>query len=486
MGLIAAAAMGQANFTIVRPENNSTVREKVHILFPKGSIPSGGYVGIFLNGQLIDATIPPTNGKFIDYVLDTKKLGLQDTTPGKPDRLEAKLFVNYDEKPMITKVSSVDLNIGNEANINIPDQGVKLRYAFTPGQQMVYDLTQRVAVDTISESENEKGGKAAELPLDSETIRLLYSVDNSYTDGDGLLRMQALPEKGKDYAVLTTVQNPQPQTFYDFMMSSIYMRVTPTGHEVFGNVPLYFPMEGTAGQGANTDLIADYPLPTLPVKPVHIGDTWQSRFQEEHIDPANPWDQDSLVRNFPAEGKFIGVEWERGHPCAKIQNTISVSEMSDEDKKLLAKGSEFGGDKIKEDETIWFALDKHKILKVLRNETIETKTTGGLPGMGGPAGPGGPGGPGGFGPGGMPGGGYPGGGGRGDKVNDMQMGKFGQGPRGSGPMGPGGRQGGFGPMGGPGGPSGPGFPGMGRNGTGTTAEAQYVRLTIEQTFILEG
>ena len=499
MGLIAAAAMGQANFTIVRPENNSTVREKVHILFPKGSIPSGGYDGIFLNGQLIDATIPPTTGKYIDYILDTKGRGIPDTTPGHPDRLEAKLFVDYDEHPMITKVSSVDLLIGNEQNIVVPDSGVKLRYSFTPGQALVYDLTQRVAIDTIGEKENAEGGKPAELPLDSETIRLLYSIDNSYSDGDGLLRMQALPEKGKDYAILTTVQDAQPKTFTPDMMGSIYMRVTSTGHEVFGSVPMYYPLEGSSGQGSNTDLIADYPLPTLPDKSVRVGDSWPSRFQEAHLDTNNPFEQTSLVRNFPAVGKFVGVEWERGHPCAKIQNSISVSEMSQEDKKLLEHGAQMAGDKVKEEETIWFALDKHKILKIERNMTIETKTsnTSGLPGLGGPGGAGGPGrgpmgpgGPGGYpgagGPGGYGPGGYPGAGGAGadrqNTVPDMQQvgGKF---------AGQGGRMGGRpgGPGGYPGSGAGMGFPGAGgRNGTGAPAEAQYVRLTIQQTFVLEG
>ena len=59
--------------------------------------------------------------------------------------------------------------------------------------------------------------------------------------------------------------------------------------------------------------------------------------------------------------------------------------MSNEDKKLLQKGAEFGGEKIKLEETIWFALDTHKILKIVRDETIETKTQGAAnPGASGP------------------------------------------------------------------------------------------------------
>jgi hypothetical protein len=407
LAAVGAAAFGQANFTIVRPYDGAHVREKVHVLFPKGSIPSGGYVGIFLNGQLIDALVPENIGKYCEYTLDTKGRGLPDTKPGKPDRLEAKLFVDYNDQPRITKTSSVDLYIGNQANIRVPEEGIFLRYNFVPGNSMIYDLQQRVAEDTISESENSKGGKPAELPLDTENVRLLYSVDNRYGNGDGLLRLQALPEPGKDYAVLTFIQStstaPVTRPVYDKEMASVYMKLSDTGHEEFGSVPPYFPMQGEAGTADASDLYAVYPLPTLPVKAVRPGDAWASRILIGNVDPSDLLNTTSLVKTFPARGEFVDVEWENDHPCAKITNTIEESEMSEEDKKMLAKGASFGGEKIRLNETIWFALDTHKILKVVRDETIETKTSGGAGGMG----PGGvPGGPGGY-PGGQ--GGYPGG-----------------------------------------------------------------------------
>jgi hypothetical protein len=472
---VAAGAFGQ-NFTIVRPFDGAHVREKVHILFPKGSIPPGGYVGIFLNGQLIDASVPPSTGKYSEYILDTKGRGIKDTEPGKPDRLEAKLYVEYNDQPRITKTSSVDLYVGNEANIQVPNSGIKLRYDFKPGSNMIYDLEQRVVESTISESENEKNGKPAELPIDSESIRLLYAVDNAYPDGDGLVRMQALPEKGRTYARLTTTEsNGEPKTYYDNMMASIYMKLTPTGNEVFGSIPLYYPLEGTQGQGTIENLWADFPLPTLPYKPVRPGDTWQSKFQEGKLDLSDLFNQNSVVQHFPAQGEFVGVEWERGHPCAKLKNTIGVSELSDEDKKLISKGAAFGGTKIQADETMWFALDNHKMLKLVRDISIETKAQGtgsGVPGAGGPP-PGFGGGP-----------GAPGfGGGQGGKKDDIsvpfnQKGFGAGGMRGAGQRGPGMGMGFGAPGGGP--------PGMGLGGNNNTvAEAQYVRLRFQQIFTLE-
>ena len=478
LAALGAAAFGQANFTIVRPYDGAHVREKVHILFPMGSIPSGGYVGIFLNGQLLDAVVPRSAGKYYEYVLDTKGRGIPDTHTGKPDRLEAKLFVDYNDQPRITKTSSVDLYVGNQANIRVPSQGIYLRYSFVPHTSMVYNLQQRVAEDTISESENSKGGKPAELPLDTEKLRLLYSVDNSYGNGDGLLRLQALPERGKDYAVITAIQatslTPETRPFFDNEMASVYMKLSNTGHEEFGSVPPYFAMWGQAGSASTSDLYAVYPLPTLPAKAVRPGDAWQSRILVENVDPSNLLNQTSLVKTFPARGEFVDVEWERDHPCAKITNSIGESEMSEEDRKMLAKGAAFGGNKMKLQETIWFALDTHKILKIVRDETIEAKTEAPRWGGGGPMN------------GGQTTGGYnggnegPGGYDRGgdwtkpaNPVNPLNQ-RPGIG-RGMGQR----RPGQYGQ------PQGPGQYGTRAGQPTATVQSQYVRIRIEQTFTLE-
>jgi hypothetical protein len=508
--VLAATAVGafaQANFTIVRPVDNSRVREKVKILFPKGSIPPGAYVGIFLDGQLIDAVVPPVQGKYQQYILDTKGRGLEDTPPGKPARLEAKLYVNYNDQPRIVRTSSVDLSIANTASIHVPNSGFRLRYRFEPGTELVYRMTQRVAVDTISESQNKLGGKPAELPIDSETIRMKYAVDNAYGNGDGLVRMQAMPQQGKDYAILTTSDATEPRKFTQDEMAAIYMRLTPTGKEIFGSIPAYWELEGTASQGVTTNLWAAFPLPSLPEKAVRPGDSWPTKFQNGKIDLGKLYGQTSVIKTVgPARGEFVGVEWEMGHPCAKIRNTISEAQMSDEDKKLVKSGAAMAGEKLKLDETVWFALDTRQVLKVIRDTTVETKQEGmgagspfgggGVPG--GPSGaPGMPGGPG------MPPGGKnrPGGRGVGNTapatggitINVQRPGAGGR-PGGF-PGAPGGYPGGPGRPGGyPGGPGGGypgqgGYPGMGgRTGMGGTEnanDATYIRVRIQRIFVLE-
>lgn len=469
------SALAQAPFTIVRPADGSKVREKVHVMIPKNSIPQGGYIGVFLNGKFVEAVTPPLVGKYYDYVLDTKGRNIAD---GKVN-LEVVLYVDYNENPRIVDRSSVTVNVANSASIAIPRNGFKLRYKFTPKTELVYTLQQRTAISTISGTQNRAGGRPAELPIDAEKIRLLYAVDNSYGNGDGLVRIQALTDKNKDYAVLTTSLSSEPQRYFDYMMHPVYMRITNTGHEVFGSVPEYFPMEGTSGstgEDVMLNLYALFPLPTLPSKAVRPGENWQSRFQNGTLDLEKKDEVTRLTSKFLARGEFLGVEWEMGHPCAKIKNSIASGTTSLEGKQLSARGSAFADDKIELSETIWFALDRGVVVKSVRDMTIDRKMES--QGMGG--GPGGPG----FGaPGGRPGAGAPSGGGKaggglGAPGEDRQLGRAG-----------GGRGG---PQGGPGGPQGPGGfgpggfgQGNGRTGGGGTPQVQYLRIRQQSIFTLE-
>lgn len=496
LATVTASVMAQAPFTIVRPADNSRVREQVHVLIPKGSIPSSGYVGFFLNGKFLGAEKPPLKGKYYEYILDTKGRGIADTPAGKPDKLEAVLYVDYNDHPRIVDRSSVSINIANKSSIPVPNGGIRLRYAFTPGTEMVYKLQQRQVIDAITEEQNKLGGKAAELPIEGESLRILYAIDNTYPNGDALVRMQPLPIKGKDYADLTVAGETQQKRYYNYDMAPVYMRVTSTGQQLWGSIPIYLPMEGSAGQASNLDLVGSFPLPWLPTKAVRPGDAWQSRFQEGVVDLNRRFDLTSVVRTFPARGEFVDVEWESGHPCAKITNTIAAATRSLEDKKLAKTGAGFANDaKVSESETIWFALDTHKIIKIIRDETIEMKGTnssfgfgGGTSGAGAPGAPGyggpsmgrGPMGP--MGPGGHPGGG------KGD--DDIVLPINQRRPSGGG-MRPGGmRPGGYpgGPGGYPGGPGGyPGGPGFNRGGApGAPEQQSFVRVRIQRIFTLEG
>lgn len=472
---VVGAAYAQAPFTIVRPADGSKVREKVTVQIPKNSIPQGGYIGVFLNGKFVEAVTPPLSGKFYNYVLDTKGRGIAD---GKVN-LELVLYVDYAENPRIVDRSSVTVNVANSASIAIPAGGFKLRYKFRPKTALTYTLQQRVALSTITGTQNRAGGRPAELPIEAEKVRLLYATDNAYGNGDGLLRMQALPQQGKDFAVLTTSTDTEPKRYFDYMMAPVYMRVTNTGREVFGSVPSYFGIDGVSsgtGEDVSMNLYATFPLPTLPEKAVRPGDSWQSRFHNGALDLSKLAEQTRVTTKFPARGEFVGVEWEMGHPCAKIKNTIAQGTNSLEGKQLAARGSAFADDKVEMVETIWFALDRGVVVKSIRDMTIDRKVESqgaGPGGFGGPSGPGGPNGPGSAGPRmGAPGG-APGGGGAGMPGADRQ-----RRPGGIAPGGPAGA--GSAPQG----PGGFGQPG-GRSGGQGAPSVQYLRIRQQSIFILE-
>ena len=399
----AGAAVAQSSFTIVRPYDGARVREKVKILVPKASVPSGGYIGVFLDGKLLDATAPeldPTKS-YYQYVLDTKGRGI----PDGPKKLELKLYVNYSEQSRIVDTSSVDINVANSTGIRVPDGGVSLRYAWNPGTEHVYTLRLKQSISATTN--NSADARAFGQEEDGEGLRLLYAVDNAYSNGDALLRLQVVPNRGmehKEYAVLTTARSGGvPKRFYPEDMAPIYMRVSATGREVFGAVPAYVGFDGQVGQlSSTTNLYAAFPLPVLPTKAVKPGDSWQVPFQQGALNLADIHNTKSVVDKQTARGEFVGVEWEMGHPCAKIVNSIAAGSEALTGKKAAKKKDEseaptsngitasISDGKVSLQETIYFALDTRQIIKIIRDTTIEGKQDN-AGGFGGPGGaPGGP------------------------------------------------------------------------------------------------
>lgn len=477
---VAGFALSQSAFTIVRPADGSKVRETVRLLFPMKSVPAGSYVGIYLGGKFVEATVPAPGANYLYYDIDTKARQIADG----PLQIEAVLFQDFEDRPRIVDRSSINVIISNSANIPIPDDGLALKYRFKPGTEWIYRLTQRVAVNNMSEAMAGNASKASLLAgSEEEHVRLLYAVENSYPGGDGLLRVQAIPEKGKHDIIVTSFNADEPKTFKDYEIHSVYMRLKTNGEEVFGSIPRYFPMEGSGGESYRTDLLAVYPLPRLPADKARPGIGWQTGFQLGDLDLDAIDDAKSLVARLVARGELVGVEWQNGHPCARIKHSLSTR-----DPKAGGTGKSrlVGAQAI--DEDIWFAMDLGTVIKMVRTYTIDTKieaaapTNTGAGGVaGGPTGAGRPGGPPAL-------GGAAGGGGGGSAGRaDWAQGNRGRGGRGGGAAGDGpGSAGGQG--GGPsfGGANAPGQGGLGggtRSGGGTTT--RIVRITVEQVFELE-
>jgi len=476
-------AIAQGSFTIVRPFDGSKVRETIKVLMPKSSVPEGtGYVGVFLDGQFREAFVPKASkdGKYLEYSLNTKSI--EDGS----HKLELKLYVDYSSQPRIVDTSSVDIVVANKSSINVPEDGISMRYAFRPGTESVYRLRQRQVVNVISESDQKKGSdRPFEINEEGEAIRLLYACDNAYANGEGLMRLQVLADKGinnREYAKLTTTGASAAQKFYPENMAPIYMRITSTGREIFGSVPDYFGFEGNVGGGDRLGLYASFPLPVLPTKSVRPGDTWQAAFQQGALDLNKKSEVNTVVTTTIARGEFKGVEWEQGHPCAVIKN--SIAQGSPVKAKVGSQFQDIADRKVSVEETIWFALDTKQIVQYYRDITTEGKAdfgfTSGNSGDGaGVSGPGG-------GP--RPSGGRPGGSGKGpDDFSHKKGGPTGLLQRGGGARPP---SGGGAPRGG-----GAAAPGVGAGGPppsggdggvgGAQGSPSFVRIRSQMIFTLE-
>lgn len=365
---IAAATWAQGTFTIRRPVEGSTVREIVTVRIPKNSIPEGGYLGILVNGKFLEAVMPEVEGNDYIYRLNTKKRGVADG----PMTLEAVLYVDLGNKPQIINRSSVNLKVDNYTSIKVPANGLSLRYRFNPGAEHIYLLSQQVNVSQISQAAAQLGSRAAEIPVDAERYRLLYAVDNAYKTAngrEGLIRIQVLPDKGKDYAMVTVTGETEPKKYYDYEMHPVYMRVTDTGREVFGAFPRYFVPEGTTGESFRTDLFTIRPLYVLPTKAVKPGDIWQASVQQGVVDLEKRDETEKYVVPLPGRGVFEGVEWQNGIPCARLKTTVAVGQ---KELKNLENVNQQPGEavKIQLEETLWFALDRGI---VIRQETLLTQ-----------------------------------------------------------------------------------------------------------------
>ena len=363
-----AVAQGNAPFTIVRPADGAKVRETIHVLFPKGSLGDQDYVGFFLNGNFLEATLLKTSGKFLQYDIDTKGLSL----PDGPLTIEAVLYANFQEKPRIIDRSSVQVTLTNRANIAVPKHGYNLRYHWQPGYEWRYDWQTNIELSTISQEQARLGGHAAAVAIDYHDAQYIYAMDNAYDNGDALLRMQLAPPRGKYSLTVATVDDPTPKTYGESQMYPLYMRVNSHGWEQYGTLPKIFPSQlSISGSYQPTDLFGDEPLPTLPTHAVKPGDVWESRFQLPSLSLATDETATSFTQKIPARAEFVAMEWEMGSPCAKIHQTFQIG----------SRGGGIGANKIKTnadtiDEVFWFAVDKGVILRLERTVTEDRQLGG--------------------------------------------------------------------------------------------------------------
>ena len=265
---IVVAACGAAyaqSFTIRRPADGSTVREVVKVRIPRASIPATGYVGIIINGKFLEAVSPVTKEDVVDkdfvYNLDTKARNIPDGNL----RIEAVLYADFGDASRVLSRSSVRLTLDNRNSIKPPAGGFKLRYGFKSGRAYEYRMDFRQSQQIMSEAQARMGGRAPELPQGFFTARYRYTFENAYPVSggrmEGLVRMEVMPNKGKDYAILPLNTDPEAKKRFRNQFYPIYMRISDTGREIFGRSPYYIPMEGSSSQNEKIYIFGNFPLP---------------------------------------------------------------------------------------------------------------------------------------------------------------------------------------------------------------------------------
>src|SRR5262245_11297014 len=148
---VRASAQNDAPFTIRRPPDGSTVREKVKVEIPLASIPEGGYVAYSIDGQFRIALTPTAEqrekmkpGDPFVFTWDTKapvkvRGGVTELTPKDGEHtISATLYSPTSVKGGSTakQTSAVTVKVANKATT---DPGaILLRYRFSEGSNRVY------------------------------------------------------------------------------------------------------------------------------------------------------------------------------------------------------------------------------------------------------------------------------------------------------------------------------------------------------------
>lgn len=378
---LTATAYSQAPFTIVSPKNGATVREVVEVAMPDGSVPQGTFIGVMVDDKFIEATVPVQVKDRLVYRLDTKGRAI----PDGQHTLTIRLYGNVGGKPAVVEESSVQVKVGNHEGFNIPEDGTYVHYKFTPGRKIAYTVEIGQLVSTLSEARNRIGGRAAELPVAFEKIRVLIACDDRKADGSGLIRTQILPYAGKDYVVATVEGEEKPTKRHEAEFAPIYRLLTKAGREVYADAPAWYGIDGFVGRDSLTDLFVMIPLPLLPEDKVKVGSTWRSQilFPVGSLEEAR--ESGKTAVGIVASGRLVNFEWEQGKRCAKIHYELAIAEGSRETPTLRMQGREFKNDRrTSYEQDVWVSLDEGVLVRqdfrIQADFKVEQPSAGQTPG----------------------------------------------------------------------------------------------------------
>jgi len=393
-------AHAQAPFTIRRPKDGTTVREKLRVEIPQKSIHAGGFVAIYVDDQFVVA-LPPEEqeegsaDRPFTYVWDTKGLGVTDGE----HTLRAVLYepaAGSGSTVGVSEIARSEVRVTVANKITDGPSAVLLRYKYHEGDNLEYSRNGKaVAIGALSES-----GKIGDEDLGSVKGTLRLACEDSRFDNSAQSSIYLIRNKLTSLSILNGAQE---QVFEPSQLSnSMYQELLPDGRVQYETGDKTGTEEFTSlGLPVNNTL----ELPLLPTLEVSVGSEWKTQNQRIDIPGLSPSKQPRVTLT----NKFVDLEWEGGRRTAKIHQTY---EGPLKEKQIQFGPVEVTAPQIKFGRDIYVAYDSGLLVKTVRTLTIEGRTTspigappppptgggfqGGTPGFG-------PGSPGGFSPGGSPG-----------------------------------------------------------------------------------
>ena len=379
----AAHAQGQSPFTIRKPLDGSSVREKVRIEIPRASIGAGGFVAIYVDGKFALALSPQEaeDGRPFTYFWDTKAEKISDGEHS----VRAVLFEPSGSTGATEKGSSeVKVNVANI--IHDGPSSLLLRYKYAEGVNRDY---LREGKSFIVGGVSETGTTTSNQNLADVKSKIHYDIQDVRFDADKGMDVALVRNKLTELSIL---QNGS-ETILDpgQLSNSVYQELASTGKAFFEI--------GTAaglaefmslGLPVNNTL----ELPELPTARVQVGDTWATENQRLDI-PGMP---QALQPKVKIDNKLVDLEWQDGYPTARIHQSYKDTPRGV--KTVLFGPVEVTNPVISFDRDIYVAYNSGVLVKTIRSLTVAGRTTyttgsasqaaGGYPGGGGYPGAGSP------------------------------------------------------------------------------------------------
>ncbi len=372
----AVSAFAQtAPFTIRRPLDGATVREKVRVEIPRGSIKEGAFVAFFIDDKFVVAqapegdskpkppmrgggsimSAPPRKGPDLSkqpftYVWDTKST---KTSDGE-HKMRAVLFEPAPGTTGMNEAGSAEVKVTVANRIGDGPTTLQLRYKYREGESLDYA---RNSSAKLKGGEQEGANGTGDTELGAVRSKITLGIEDSRPNED----VSLVRNKLTSLHILTngTEITATPEQ----LSESMYQEIDSRGKVSYETGALTGFAE-YANNGIPVDNVVGLPL--LPQDPVAVGETWTQANQRLEI-PGVPV---ALQPRVAIVSKLEALEWEAGRPSAKIRQSYE-GELPE---PVRVGGMLITTPTVAYEKVIYFAYKSGIILRTTRTLTIKGRT----------------------------------------------------------------------------------------------------------------